>query len=49
MKFTTDPGITAIAGAFSGHGTAIRALYFGLPTGPTPTPSPFSAAKVRIL
>lgn len=28
---------------------SIRALYFGPPTGPTPTPNPFSAAKVRIL
>lgn len=32
-----------------GQTSSIRALYFGPPTGPTPTPSPFSAAKVRIL
>ena len=32
-----------------GQTASIRALYFGPPTGPTPTPSPFSAAKVRIL
>ena len=41
-------GITGPSGLVSGQTASIRALYFGPPTGPTPTPSPFSAAKVRI-
>lgn len=32
----------------AGQTVSIRALYFGPPTGPTPTPTPFSAAKVRV-
>lgn len=41
-------GITAASDLVSGQTASIRALYFGSPTGPTPTPTPFSAAKVRI-
>src|SRR5207248_1476115 len=41
-------GITAASDLVSGQTASIRALYFGPPTGPTPTPSPFTAAKVRI-
>jgi Domain of unknown function (DUF4382) len=41
-------GITGASGLVSGQIASIRALYFGSPTGPTPTPTPFSAAKVRI-
>ncbi len=45
---TNFDGITSASGLVSGQTASIRALYFGPPTGPTPTPSPFSAAKVRI-
>ena len=45
---TNFDGITGASGLVSGQTASIRALYFGPPTGPTPTPSPFSAAKVRI-
>lgn len=41
-------GITAASGLVAGQTASLRALYFGSPTGPTPTPTPFSAAKVRI-
>ena len=41
-------GITVAGDLVSGQTASIRALYFGPPTGPTPTPTPFSAAKVRI-
>lgn len=41
-------GITGASDLVSGQTVSIRALYFGSPTGPTPTPTPFSAAKVRI-
>ena len=41
-------GITGASGLVSGQTASIRALYFGSPTGPTPTPTPFTAAKVRI-
>ncbi|HEX8878845.1 MAG TPA: hypothetical protein VF749_02395, partial [Candidatus Acidoferrum sp.] len=40
-------GITGASDLVSGQTASIRALYFGSPTGPTPTPTPFSAAKVR--
>jgi len=46
---TNFNGVNGASELVSGQTTAIRALYFGSPTGPTPTPSPFSAAKVRIL
>ena len=46
---TNFDGVNGASELVSGQTTAIRALYFGPPTGPTPTPSPFSAAKVRIL
>lgn len=45
---TNFDGISGASELVSGHTASIRALYFGPPTGPTPTPSPFSAAKVRI-
>jgi hypothetical protein len=45
---TNFDGITGPSGLVSGQPASIRALYFGPPTGPTPTPSLFSAAKVRI-
>jgi len=45
---TNFDGITAASDLVSGQTASIRALYFGPPTGPTPTPSPFTAAKVRI-
>lgn len=41
-------GITGASELVSGQTASMRALYFGSPTGPTPTPTPFSAAKVRI-
>ena len=46
---TNFNGVNGASELVSGQTTAIRALYFGSPAGPTPTPSPFSAAKVRIL
>jgi hypothetical protein len=45
---TNFDGVTGASELNSGQTTSIRALYFGPPTGPTPTPTPFSAAKVRI-
>jgi len=45
---TNFDGITDASGLVSGQTASIRALYFGPPTGSTPTPNPFSAAKVRI-
>jgi hypothetical protein len=44
---TNFDGITDASGLVSGQTVSISALYFGPPTGPTPTPTPFSAAKVR--
>jgi hypothetical protein len=41
-------GISSASGLVVGQPVSIRALYFGPPTGPTPTPTPFSAAKVRV-
>jgi hypothetical protein len=46
---TSFDGVSHASELVSGQTASIRALYFGPPTGPTPTPSPFSAAKVRIL
>ena len=46
---TNFDGVNAANELVPGQTATIRALYFGPPTGPTPTPSPFSAAKVRIL
>jgi hypothetical protein len=45
---TNFDGVSGPSELVSGQTASIRALYFGPPTGPTPTPSPFSAAKVRI-
>jgi hypothetical protein len=45
---TNFEGVSSASELVSGQTASIRALYFGPPAGPTPTPSPFSAAKVRI-
>lgn len=45
---TNFDGVSGASELVSGQTASIRALYFGPPTGPTPTPSPFSAAKGRI-
>ena len=45
---TNFDGVTGASELVPGQATSTRALYFGPPTGPTPTPTPFSAAKVRI-
>ena len=45
---TNFDGVNGATALVSGQAVSIRALYFGPPTGPTPTPSPFSAAKVRV-
>lgn len=45
---TNFDGVSGASELVSGQTASIRALYFGSPTGPTPTPSPFSAAKLRI-
>ena len=45
---TNFDGVKGASELVSGQTTSIRALYFGPPTGPTLTPNPFSAAKVRI-
>ena len=46
---TKFDGVSHSSELVPGQTASIRALYFGPPTGPTPTPSPFSAANVRIL
>lgn len=46
---TNFDGVSHASELVPGQTASIRALYFGAPTGPTPTPSPFSAAKIRIL
>jgi len=45
---TNFDGVSGASEIVPGQAASIRALYFGPPTGPTPTPTPFSAAKVRI-
>ena len=45
---TNFEGVSSASELVSGQTASIRALYFGSPAGPTPTPSPFSSAKVRI-
>ena len=45
---TRFDGISNASSLVSGQTVSIHALYFGIPTGPTPTPTPFSAAKVRV-
>lgn len=45
---TNFDGVSNASELVSGQITSIRALYFGPPTGPSPTPNPFSAAKVRV-
>jgi len=45
---TNFDGVKDAAALVVGQAVSIRALYFGPPTGPTPTPTPFSAAKVRV-
>jgi hypothetical protein len=48
LPSTTFDGVRGAADLVSGQAVSIRALYFGPPTGPTPTPTPFSAAKIRV-
>ena len=45
---TSFEGISSASGFVVGQPASIRALYFGPPTGPTPTPTPFSATEVRV-
>jgi len=45
---TNFDGVSGASELVSGQTVSIRALYYGPPTGPTPTPSPFSVAKVRV-
>jgi hypothetical protein len=45
---TSFDGISSASGLVVGQPVSIRALYFGPPAGPTPTPTPFSAAEVRV-
>jgi hypothetical protein len=45
---TNFDGANGATDLVSERAVSIRALYFGPPTGPTPTPTPFSAAKVRV-
>ena len=45
---TNFDGVTSASDLASGQTASVRALYFGLPMGPTPTPTPLSAAKVRV-
>jgi hypothetical protein len=45
---TSFEGISSASGLIVGQPVSIRALYFGPPAGPTPTPTPFSAAAVRV-
>jgi hypothetical protein len=45
---TNFDGVTSASELVSGQTASVRALYFGPPTGPTPTPTPLSAAKVRV-
>jgi len=45
---TKFDGVTSASDLTSGQTASVRALYFGPPNGPTPTPSPLSAAKVRV-
>lgn len=48
LPSTNFDGVSGATDLVSGHTISIRALYFGPPTGPTPTPTPFSAAKLRV-
>jgi hypothetical protein len=48
LSTTNFDGVPDASGLVSGQTASIRALYFGPPTGPTPTATPFSAAKVRL-
>ena len=45
---TNFDGVSGASELVAGQTASIRALYLGSPSGPTPTPTPFSAAKVRI-
>ena len=45
---TNFDGVTSASDLTSGQTASVRALYFGPPNGPTPTPTPLSAAKVRV-
>jgi hypothetical protein len=45
---TNFDGVNGASELVHGQTASIRALYFGPPTGPTPAPNPFSAAKVRV-
>jgi Domain of unknown function (DUF4382) len=44
---TNFDGVGGASELVPGQAASIRALFFGPPTGPTPTSSPFTAAKVR--
>jgi hypothetical protein len=48
LPSTNFDGVSGATDLVSGDAVSIRALYFGPPTGPTPTPTPFSAAKLRV-
>jgi hypothetical protein len=48
LSGTNFDGVSSASDLVSGQTASIRALYFGPPTGATPTPTPFSAAKVRV-
>jgi len=45
---TNFDGINGAGATVSEQVVSVGALYFGPPTGPTPSPTPFSAAKVRV-
>ena len=45
---TNFDGVTSSSNLTVGQTVSINALYFGPPLGPTSTPTPFSAAKVRV-
>jgi hypothetical protein len=45
---TNFDGISSASGLAASQTVSISALYFGPPTGPTPTPTQFSATKVRV-
>jgi len=45
---TTFDGVNDASSLVSEQPVSISALYFGSPTGPIPTPTPFCAARVRV-
>lgn len=48
LATTNFDGLAGSNELVSGQTASMRAIYFGPSTGPTPTPTPFSAAKVRV-